>query len=249
MSVLTEVCGRVFIVRITRESKRNAIDDGIAAELDSALAAFELDPELWVGILTGTSTVFSAGTDLRNAGTPRTVDGGEYGVIRRARTKPLIAAVEGYAMGGGFEIALACDLIVASRDATFGLPEARRGLVASAGALLRLADRLPPNLATEMLVAGANLPAVRAHDLGLVNRLSAPGRALDAAIDLAHDICLSSPLSVAHSLAVLRAIRAESEARGWEHSDMAAQAVRQSDDAREGVAAFLGKREPRWEGR
>ena len=131
MGVETEQHDRVLVVSMQREEKRNAIDQAIADGVGAALDRLDDDPDLWVGVITGTATVFSAGTDLASSrdGSPRTDRGGEYGVIRRDRTKPLIAAVEGPALGGGFEIVLACDLVVAARTASFGLPEVKRGLV------------------------------------------------------------------------------------------------------------------------
>jgi enoyl-CoA hydratase len=132
-----ETSGRTLVVRIDRENRRNAIDVATALDIDAALNRLEDDPELWVGVITGTATVFSAGTDLKDGEGARTERGGEYGLIRRRRSKPLIAAVEGIAFGGGFEIALACDIVVASTSARFALPETRRGVVASSGALQR----------------------------------------------------------------------------------------------------------------
>src|SRR5438067_498750 len=154
MPVQTEARARVLVVSIRREHKRNAIDQEIADGIGAALDRLEDDPELWVGVLTGTPAVFSAGSDLaasksRSTATDR---GGEYGVIRRDRVKPLIAAVEGPALGGGFEIVLACDLVVAARDASFGLPEVKRGLVPTCGGLFRAPRALPLNVAKEMLL-------------------------------------------------------------------------------------------------
>ena len=158
-----------------REAKRNAVDRQLADELDGALNLLDDDPELWVGVLTGTASVFSAGSDMTAAGDNVTERGGEYGIIRRVRRKPLIAAVEGPALGGGLEIVLACDLVVAATTATFGLPEVARGLVATSGALFRAARTLPVNLAREMLLTGQPIDAARAHAAGLVNRLAEPG--------------------------------------------------------------------------
>jgi enoyl-CoA hydratase len=143
MTVTQESRGRILVVRIEREHKRNAIDVEAALGIDAALNRLDDDPALWVGVLTGTQTVFSAGTDLKDGAGARTERGGEYGLIRRSRVKPLIAAVEGVAFGGGFEMALACDLIVASRTARFALPETRRGVVATSGALFRAVRALP----------------------------------------------------------------------------------------------------------
>jgi enoyl-CoA hydratase len=179
-TVRRERRGRVLVVRIEREAKRNAIDTVTAHGIDEALNLLDDDDELWAGVITGTTTVFSAGTDLRDGAGRPTERGGEYGLIRRRRNKPLIAAVEGPAFGGGFETALACDLVVASRTARFALPESRRGVVASSGALFRAMRALPVNVAKELLITGAELDADRAHQLGFVNRVTEPGGALAA---------------------------------------------------------------------
>src|ERR1700704_1454686 len=170
MPVETERSGRVLIVSIQREEKRNAINRELADGISDALDALDDDPDLWVGVLTGTRTVFSAGTDLSGTGgsSPATARGGEYGVIRRNRVKPLIAAVEGPALGGGFEIVLACDLVVASRTASFGLPEVKRGLVPTCGGLFRSPRALPLNVAREMLLTGDRLDPERAPPLRLL---------------------------------------------------------------------------------
>ena len=247
-TVRSERQGRVLVVRIERAAKRNAIDRATADGIDAALNQFEDDDELWAGVITGTTAVFSAGTDLKD-GSGRTERGGEYGVIRRRRSKPLIAAVEGPAFGGGFEIALACDLVVASRSARFALPESRRGVVASSGALFRAMRALPLNVARELLITGAVLDADRGYQIGFVNRVTEPGGALAAALELAEDICASSPVSVAASLAAINAQHDAADATGWEVTAEAVERVTGSDDISEGVAAFFEKREPRWSGR
>jgi enoyl-CoA hydratase/carnithine racemase len=196
VAVTQETRGRILVVRIEREHKRNAIDVDTALGINAALNRLDDDPALWVGVLTGTQTVFSAGTDLKDGAGARTERGGEYGLIRRRRVKPLIAAVEGVTFGGGFEIALACDLVVASTTARFALPETRRGVVASSGALFRAVRALPLHVAKELLITGAELDAERGYHLGLVNRVTEPGQALPGAIALADQICASSPVSV-----------------------------------------------------
>src|SRR5258708_1714860 len=159
---------RALVIRMEREAKRNAIDQPMTGGIDEALNLLEDDDELWAGVITGTTAVFSAGTDLKD-GSGRTERGGEYGVIRRRRSKPLIAAVEGPAFGGGFEIALACDLVVAARTARFALPESRRGVVASSGALFRAMRALPLNVARELLITGALLDADPGYHIGFVH--------------------------------------------------------------------------------
>ena len=247
-TVRRERRGRVLVVRIEREAKRNAIDQATADGIDAALNLLDDDDGLRAGVITGTTTVFSAGTDLKDGG-GRTARGGEYGLIRRRRVKPLIAAVEGPAFGGGFEIALACDLVVAARTARFALPESRRGVVASSGALFRAMRALPLNVARELLITGAVLDADRGYQLGFVNRVTDPGQALAVALELAEDICASSPVSVAASLAALAAQHDAADAAGWAATASAVERVTASDDLREGVAAFFEKRPPRWTGR
>ncbi|ORL97712.1 enoyl-CoA hydratase-related protein [Prescottella equi] len=248
MSVVEEQRGRILIVRIDREAKRNAIDRATADGIDAALNRLDDDPNLWVGVITGSSTIFSAGTDLSAGVDLRTERGGEYGVIRRERTTPLIAAVEGPALGGGFEIALACDAIIASSTATFGLPETRRGLVATSGALFRAARALPPNVARELLISGRTLGPERAYALGLVNEVAEAGRALEHAINFAEDICLSSPMAVRETLRAVRALTAADDVLGWRATQEAIEVFIASNDMKEGISAFFEKRPPRWSG-
>ena len=249
MAVVVERHDRVLVVRIERAEKRNAIDVPTAAGLGAALDLLEDDPELWVGVLTGTAGVFSAGTDLNEEVSAATERGGEYGVVRRRRTTPLIAAVEGPAFGGGFEIALACDLVVASTTARFALPETRRGLVASSGGLFRAMRALPLNVARELLLTGAELDVDRAERLGLVNRVTPPGGAVEAALALAREICASSPMGVRETLAALDTQFEDADVRGWQATAAAQEAVLPSVDRVEGIAAFLERRPPQWRGR
>jgi enoyl-CoA hydratase len=239
--------GRVLLIRMEREAKRNAINQAMTHGIDQALNLLDDDDELWAGVITGTPAVFCAGTDLKD-GSGRTERGGEYGVIRRRRRKPLIAAVEGVAFGGGFEIALACDLVVAARTARFALPESRRGVVASSGALFRAMRALPLNVARELLITGTVLDAERGYQIGFVNRVTEPGEALAGALELADDVCLSSPVSVAASLDALASQYDADDAAGWAVTRDAVERVVASDDKQEGVAAFFEKREPRWTG-
>jgi enoyl-CoA hydratase/carnithine racemase len=249
--VTTEQHERVLLVRIEREEKRNAVDQAVADGIGAALDRLDDDPELWVGIVTGTSTVFSAGSDLASSrdGSARTERGGEYGVIRRDREKPLIAAVEGPALGGGFEIVLACDLVVAATTASFGLPEVKRGLVPTCGGLFRTPRALPLNVAKEMLLTGDRLSPERAYALGLVNVVTEPGEAVAGALALAARICAVGPVGARASLRALERTVAEHDELGWEATATATDAIRASDDIREGMAAFFEKREPRWTGR
>jgi len=247
-TVTTERHGRVLLVRIDRPHKRNAIDAATTAGLDAALNLLDDDPDLWAGVLAGTPVAFSAGTDLAAGAGSATPRGGKYGVVRRHRTTPLIAAVEGLAYGGGFEIVLSCDLVVAARTARFALPETARGLVANCGALFRAPRALPLNIAREMLLTGNPLDAERAWSLGLVNRLVEAGEAERAAVELAERVCANAPVAQRLSLLAVAAADAEREALGWAATEQADVEVNASADAAEGVAAFREKRAPRWTG-
>ena len=239
---------RVLVITLDRPEKRNAMNEEMAAGLDAALNELEDDDELWVGILTGGTAVFSAGTDLRHGSGPPTERGGPYGIIRRRRAKPLIAAVEGPAFGGGMEMILACDLVVASTTASFGLPEVRRGLLALYGGVFRSARSLPLNVAKEIVLTGDPIDAERAERLGLVNAVTAPGGALEQAMGLAARICANSPVAVRQSLQLLEACGAGEE-EAWPLSEQAMAVVMGSEDAREGRLAFLERRPPQWRGR
>lgn len=247
--VETTIDDHVLTITMVRRSKRNAIDGEMTLALDAALNRLDDDPNLWVGIITGGSDFFCAGTDMAATSGQPTERGGVYGVVGRTRAKPLIAAVEGFAYGGGFEVVMACDLVVAADDARFGLPEVRRGLVATSGALFRAARVLPLNVAKELLVTGNDLSPAEARGLGLVNRVTAPGGALDGARQLASEITANAPISVQQSLRVVDALASGDDDRGWELTRQARRVIGESEDSTEGVAAFFEKRPPRWTGR
>jgi enoyl-CoA hydratase/carnithine racemase len=247
--VTTRRDGRVLVVTMARESKRNAVDRTLADAIDAALNELDDDPELWVGVLTGGPAFFSAGSDLTSGGDYDTPRGGEYGIIRRARRKPLIAAVEGFALGGGMEIVMACDLVVAARDARFGLPEVTIGVIPTCAGLFRGPQALPLNLARELILTGEPIGAERAYAAGFVNRLAEPGGALDAAIALAQRIARNAPLSVQACLAAIEEQLAPAAELGWAATDRAKAAILGSADSAEGVASFLEKRPPQWRGR
>jgi enoyl-CoA hydratase len=249
VTVETERLGRTLVITLRREHKRNAIDVSVTAGLDAALNELEDDPELWCGILTGGPEVFSAGADLRSGPGDPTPRGGIAGIIRRDRGKPLIAAVEGYAFGGGMEMVLCCDLVVAARTAMFGLPEVRRGLMPDFGGAFRSARVLPANVAREMLLTGRDLSAERAERLGFVNLLTDPGGTRTAAIELASQVTANAPLAVREALAIVNAEINGDEEPSWERSDAAHARLVASDDVREGIAAFFGKRAPNWQAR
>jgi enoyl-CoA hydratase/carnithine racemase len=247
--VSIEIRNHIAVMSMLRESKRNAVDRELADAIDAALNRLEDEPELWVGVLTGSPTVFSAGTDLSAGGDNTTERGGEYGIIRRQRRKPLIAAVEGYALGGGLEIVLACDLVVAARNATFGLPEVKRGVFPSSGALFRAPKALPLNVAKEMILTGESISAERAERLGLVNLLAEPGAAVRTAVSLAEKIAANAPLAVQACVAAVGRLVGAGDTAGWVETDRVLESLLGTADMREGVQAFLEKRAPVWTGR
>lgn len=241
--------GRVLVIAMERAEKRNAINRVMADELDAALNQLDDDAELWAGVLTGTKEIFCAGSDLTSGGDYVTERGGEYGLIRRERRKPLIAAVEGKALGGGLEVVLACDLVVASTAAQFGLPEVTIGVIPTCAGLFRAPRALPLNVARQLVLTGRPIGARRAYEVGLVNVLTEPGGALDDALRLAEDICANAPVSVQACLAALNRLAADDDPLGWDETTQAMAVVMRSADALEGVGAFLEKRPPKWTGR
>ncbi|MBH0121598.1 enoyl-CoA hydratase/isomerase family protein [Rhodococcus sp. CX] len=249
MPVRQDLCGKVLVITLDREKKRNAIDPEMAVGISAALDRLDDDEDIWVGVITGGDSVFCAGSDLKDGAQARTERGGEYGIIRRRRVKPLIAAVEGPALGGGFEIALACDLIVASTTARFALPETQRGVVATSGALFRAIRALPIHVAKQLLITQEGLTAERAFQLGLVSHVTEPGDALRRAQVLADEICRSAPVAVRQTLAAIASQYEEADERGWKATARAITAVKASDDMAEGIAAFFERRAPQWRGR
>lgn len=244
-----EIRDHVAIISMRRENKRNAVDRQLADEIDAALNRLEDDPDLWVGILTGTPLVFSAGSDLTALDDNMTARGGEYGIIRRDRRKPLIAAVEGYALGGGFEIVLSCDLVVAARNVEFGLPEVARAVVPTSGALFRAPQALPVNVAREMILTGERIGAERAERLGLVNLITEPGAAVNGALSLAEKIVLNAPKSVQACVEAVRSVLGSFDGNGWEATRRASASIAGTADRQEGIEAFLSKRTPLWTAR
>lgn len=245
-ALLVEDRNHIRVLTLNRPQRRNAIDQALSVELSTAFDAIEASRDIRAVVLTGGPEFFCAGTDLASEEPPRTDVGGPYGFLARVRRTPLIAAVEGFAFGGGFECVLACDLVVAARDAKFGAPEVKRGVVANTGALFRAGARLPFNVATEMLVTGDPIGAERAHRFGFVNVLSEPGGALDAALELAGRVVVNSPDSVAISLGAVAQEAAEREKRSWEVTRSADVEAAMSPNRTEGVAAFFEKRAPNW---
>jgi enoyl-CoA hydratase len=249
--VLTREVSGVLVVTINRPEVRNAINLAAAEGIAAAMDELDARPDLVAGVLTGSGSAFCTGMDLKAflAGERPSVPGrGFAGIVERPPDKPLIAAVEGYAVAGGFEIALACDLLVAASDATFGLPEVRRGLVAAGGGLLRLPSRVPYGLAVEWALTGAFVPAARAVEVGLVNRVTEPGGALDAAIEVATAIAANGPLAVRATKRILQESREWPAAEAFDRQREISEPVRASEDAREGARAFAEKRPPQWRG-
>jgi enoyl-CoA hydratase/carnithine racemase len=251
-AVLTETHGRVLVITLNRPDQRNAVNAAVAQGIAAGLDELDANRELSVGVLTGAGKGFCAGMDLKAfvAGESMHVgDRGFAGITRRAADKPLIAAVEGFAVAGGLEVALSCDLIVASRDARLGIPEVKRSLVAAGGGLLRLPRVLPRNVAMELALTGDPLVADRAYELGLVNRLAEPGETLAAALTLAEQIAENGPLAVAATKRILRQSADWPEAEFFARQDEIAAPVFRSDDAGEGATAFAQRRPPVWKGR
>jgi enoyl-CoA hydratase len=250
--VLTERRDGVLLVTLNRPDARNAVNTALAEGIAAALDDLDADSELTVGVLTGAGKGFSAGMDLKAfvAGErPWVGDRGFAGIVQRSARKPLIAAVEGFAMAGGLEIALACDLVVASREARLGIPEVKRSLVAAAGALRRLPQRLPLNVAMEMALTGDPISAERAHALGLVSRVTEPGGAVDAALELAAAIARNAPLALDATKEILLRQADWTEEEFWREQGELVAPVMSSEDAREGATAFSEKRDPVWKGR
>jgi len=247
--VLTEVVGHVLVVTMVRHEKRNAIDGHMTQAIDSAMNRLDDDPNLWIGILSGGTDMFSAGTDMAATSGRPTERGGIYGLVGRHRAKPLIAAVEGVAFGGGFEVVMACDMVVAASNARFALPEVKRGLIASSGALFRASRVLPLNVAKYLLTTGAELSPTEAERHGLVNEICEPGQALERAMALAQTITANSPVAARLALQAVDRIVAADDDEAWAVSAEFRDQVMASEDSTEGVAAFFEKRDPNWTGR
>ena len=251
-SVLTDVVDGVLVVTINRPDARNAINPETAVAIGAAMERLDDDISLVAGVITGAGGTFCAGMDLKAflAGERPSIPGrGFAGIVEQPPVKPIIAALEGYAIAGGFEIALACDMLVAAEDAKFGLPEVKRGLVAAGGGLLRLPQRVPHHLAMEWALTGELIPAPRGYEVGLVNRLTPKGGALEAALGMARAIAANGPLAVAASKRILIEAPEWPAAERFDRQRVINEPVRSSADAREGATAFKEKRAPQWQGR
>lgn len=246
--------GQISVITIKRPEARNAVNAEVAQGMEAALDRLESEDDAWVGIVTGEGKVFCAGADLKaiasgQAGSIQTQRGGFGGIVTRERTKPVIAAVDGPALAGGCEIVLACDLVVASTNAAFGLPEVKRSLVAAAGGLFRLPRAIPKNIAMELALTGDPIPAERAFAFGLINELVEPGEALNAAIGLAERICANAPVAVRESRSIVLAAQANDDKTLWDLTTTAFAKVAMTEDFSEGPRAFIEKRPPQWKGR
>jgi enoyl-CoA hydratase len=251
-AVLTERRERALVITINRPDQRNAVNAPVADGIAAALDELDDDGTLSVGILTGAGKGFSAGMDLKAfvAGERPWVPGrGFAGIVQRPSVKPLIAAVEGFAVAGGLEIALACDLIVASRGARLGVPEVKRSLIATGGALLRLPRTVPRNVAMELALTGDTIDAERGYELGLVNRLAEPGEALAIALELAETMAANGPLALAGTKRIMVESADWPDSDFFERQNEISAPVYGSEDAREGATAFAEKRAPQWKGR
>lgn len=241
----------IVTITINRPAQRNAVNRAVSYGVCEAVDELDRNPDLHIGILTGAGGNFCAGMDLKAflRGEITRVEGrGILGIAITPPKKPLIAAVEGYALAGGFEAALACDLIIAANNAKFGLPEVKRGLAAAAGGLLRLPRLLPPRIAMEIALTGDMTAAERLHHFGLVNILTEPGQALEAARDLARRIIANAPLSIAASKRVIVEQQDWPLAEMWDRQQAITAPILASNDAREGAAAFAERRKPNWSG-
>jgi enoyl-CoA hydratase len=250
--VLTERRDGVLLITLNRPRARNAINLPVAEGIAAALDELDGEDSLSVGVLTGAGKGFCAGMDLKafvSGQRPWVGDRGFAGIVRRGPLKPLIAAIEGFAVAGGLEVALACDLIVAARGAKLGIPEVKRSLVAAGGALLRLPRSLPYTVAMELALTGDPIASERAAELGLVNRLAEPGGAVEEALRLAEEIATNAPLALVASKRILQEQWDWSSAEMWDAQSAISDPVFASEDAREGATAFAEKRPPVWRGK
>ncbi|MBU2032283.1 MAG: crotonase/enoyl-CoA hydratase family protein [Alphaproteobacteria bacterium] len=249
--VLTQVEDGILIVTINRPEAKNAMNKAAAEGIAAAMDRLDADDDLRVAILTGAGGTFCSGMDLKGflRGESPSIEGrGFGGITQQGPSKPLIAAVEGYALAGGMELMISCDLVVANKDAKFGIPEAKRGLAAAAGGLMKLPDLIPPKIAMELALTGDFIDATRAYELGLVNRV-VEGSALDAAKELAAKINENGPLAVRVSKQIVDQSRGWSLEERWDEQAKLLPKVFMSEDAREGAAAFAEKRKPNWKGK
>lgn len=252
--VLYHAANGVATITLNRPDQRNAINPEGCDAIRAAFDKVEADPHVRVAVLTGAGTLFCAGMDLKAfaAGAGDTILFGKYGFggfVKRQRTKPVIAAVEGAALAGGFEMMLACDMVIAGNSAQFALPEVRIGLIPGAGGAVRLPVSIPRVRANEILLTGTPFSAQEASDWGVINRITPDGEALQAAQSIAADIASNAPLAVRHTLAIANRAHVANDAAHWSENDRIIAEIGQTADAAEGARAFIEKRKPVWQGK
>jgi enoyl-CoA hydratase len=251
-AVLTERRDGVLVITLNRPKARNAVNLDLAQGVADAVDELDGTDDLRAGVLTGAGGTFCSGMDLKAfaQGSSPFIEGrGFAGIVQAPPRKPLIAAIEGYALAGGLEVALSTDLLVAASDAKLGIPEVKRGLVAAAGALIRLPKRIPQHVAMELALTGEFISAQRGYELGLINRVTEPGGALDEAIALAGAISKNGPLAIMASKQIVTNAPDWTDAEAWEKQAEFVGPVFSSEDAQEGAVAFAEKRDPVWKGR
>ena len=249
--VLTEVRDGVLVVTMNRPEAKNAMNKAQAEGISAAMDRLEAEDDLRCAVLTGAGGTFCSGMDLKGflRGERPSIEGRGFGGLTEwTPKKPVIAAIDGFALAGGMELALSCDLIVASAGSKFGIPEAKRGLAAAAGGLIKLPRQIPPRIAMELALTGDFIDATRAYELGFVNRV-VEGPALPAALELAARVAENGPLALIASKAVIRQSHEWTEAEMWQKQGAIVMPVFASQDAREGAAAFAEKRKPNWQGK
>lgn len=248
--ILTEKQGHIFIITINRPETKNAFNSEASLQMSQAIDEFENDQNLFIAIITGAGGTFSAGADLIEAakGIRKTTPRGGFGIFKKPPSKPIIAAVEGYAVAGGMELCLACDLIVAAKDAKMGLPEVKHNLVAIGGGLFRLPKRMPYHLVMEMALTGEMYPVDYFHRYGIVNHVVERGEALQRAIELANKIIQNGPTALEATKQIIRHSFEWNEEEAWTNQMKYAEKALKSEDRKEGLRAFAEKRKPVWKG-
>ena len=246
-AIITERRGRVLIITMNRPEAKNAINGPLATGLWAAIEELNTDPDLTAAVLTGAGGAFCSGMDLKGFAKGEDITPATR-FFQEGADKPVIAAIEGFALAGGLELALACDLLVAAEGARLGIPEVKVGLFAAGGGVMRLPSRVGYGKAMEMAITGDPISAESGYEFGLIAKLTEPGAAVDVAIELAKRVAKNAPLAVAASKKMIRASQGSTEGDLWKYQSTLMAGVFGSDDAKEGPAAFAEKREPNWSG-